>query len=112
MDLLYLFQTQHKGHIYSLPGCWFIGTQNEQNVEDCEGFGGTAYLSSATKRIREADVWFCGFTEHGPPPERNGLKATREMVRNLQYSMPGSHGVHAAMNPLLGDRLGLGYRCS
>lgn len=72
-----------------LPGCFYLGTMDETAVQECEKGGGMALLISITKRLLDADVWFCGI------PGESALiqapnPATDTDLNKIQMYVPGN----------------------
>lgn len=69
-------------------GCYFLGTLDQKKVEQCEGLGGMAIVNSRTKKVVDADVWFCGLPGNGY--ERNGPRPNTTIVDRLQSGITDS----------------------
>lgn len=74
-----------------VPGCFYLGTLNETKVKRCEDGGGVAIISSRTKQVSDADVWFCGLPgTSGQFPAPNPLtdEDLNKMMRSVGIRQP------------------------
>lgn len=89
----------------SMPGCFFLGTLNRTNVEQCESAGGMAIVNSRTKHIVDADVWYCGlpangYERSGPRPDTAAVDALKTAVDApiITCQVPHSAGHRLALS--------------
>lgn len=80
----------------SIPGCSYLGTLNETKVKRCEDGGGMAVITSRTKHVSDADVWFCGVPgTSGKLPAPN--PPTDDDLNELRHSVGGPEPITCLM---------------
>ena len=86
------------------PGCYFLGTLDEKKVKQCEELGGMAIVNSRTKRVVDADVWFCGlpgngYERRGPQPNSTMVDRLASRISDSVITVPVPHRLQQPIVP-------------